>query len=73
MGSWCFFRYVKAQQSKFFSIILVITCGATFLRYGWKYKEEITRGFLWMQWYMKKSKQFIYFIKCTRDEGGNVL
>lgn len=55
MGSWCFFHYVKAQQSKFFSIILVITCGATFLRYGWKYKEEITRGFLWMQWYMKKA------------------
>ena len=22
---------------------------------------------------MKKRKQFIYFIKCTRDEGGNVL
>lgn len=54
-GKLVFLRYVKAQQSKFFSIILVITCGATFLRYGWKYKEEITRGFLWMQWYMKKA------------------
>lgn len=49
MGSWCFFRYIKAKQSKFFSGILIITCSITLLRYCWKYAEVITRGFRWLQ------------------------
>lgn len=73
MGSWCFFRYVKAQQSKFFFYYSG--------DYLWSYIPSLRleiqgrnyQGISLDAVVYEKSKQFIYFIKCTRDEGGNVL